>query len=110
MIRLAEANTRLQAEKTWKMLPAVVPYGRFISNAGQCEETHHLDCFCTGEVVFLLTEKSSQFYDSQNADLSYSRTLLCQKKKNINPSLKVTTSGAFTCPTPTIALFTKMKI
>jgi len=106
---MAEANTRLQAEKMWKTLPAGVPYGRFFSNAGQCEETHQLYCFCTEKIVFLLTEKSSQFYGSQNADLSYSRTLLCQKK-NINPSLKVTSGGAFTCPTPTIMLFTKMKI
>ena len=33
--RLAEASTRLQAEKMWKALPAEVPYGRLISNARQ---------------------------------------------------------------------------
>ncbi len=35
MRRLTEVNARVQAEKTWKALPAVFPYGRLISNARQ---------------------------------------------------------------------------
>lgn len=78
--RQAEVNTRLQAEKMWKALPAEVSYGCFFTNARQWLGVWgniSFRLFLYEGIRFLLTNESGQFYTDQSTDLRNPGTLLC---------------------------------